>query len=117
MFLPVAHANPTKFISALRAGHMVAPLVLLYVPLALRADFRVGCNPINIFRFSTRLLVPHFGRLAVTRFMHVLSTTKAKFGATVAYNIIEHASHVRSLATELALHVWAPLDIFVVVCE
>ena len=117
MVFPVAHANPTELVPALRAGHMVAPLVLLDILLALRADFRVGRYPVDIFRLSIRLLIPHFCCLTVAGFMRVLSATEAEFGATVADHIVEHAAHVGSLAAELALHVGAPLNILVVVGE
>ena len=49
MFLPIAHANPTEFVPALRARHMVAALVLLDVSLAFRANFCVGGDPVDIF--------------------------------------------------------------------
>ena len=42
MCLPVTHANPTELVSALRACHMVAALVLLDVFRALGADLSVG---------------------------------------------------------------------------
>ena len=117
MVFPVAHADPTELVSALRAGHMIAPLVLLDVLLALRADFRVGGDPVDIFRLSISLLIPQFCCLAVAGFMRVLSTTEAEFGSAVADDIVEHAAHIGSLAAKFALHVGAPLNILVVVGE
>ena len=49
--------------------------------------------------------------------MRVLSTTETEFGSAVADHIVEHASHIGSLAAKLALHVGAPLNILVVVGE
>ena len=117
MILPISHTNPTKFVSALRARHVVAALVFLDILLALGADFRVCWYPVNILWLGIRLLIPHFGCMTITRFMRVLSTHEAKLGSALAGNIVKHAAHVLSLATVIALHVWAPLDISIVVSE
>lgn len=49
MGLPVTHADPAELVAALRARHVVAPLVLLNVLLALGANFSVGGDPGDIF--------------------------------------------------------------------
>ena len=48
MLLPISHANPAELVAALRAGHMVAALVLFDVPIALRAQFGVRCDPVDV---------------------------------------------------------------------
>jgi len=55
---PVTHTNPAKLISATRASHVIAPLVLLDARRAFGARFRVGQNPIGRFGFVPALLVP-----------------------------------------------------------
>ena len=49
MLLPISHANPAELVAALRASHVVAALVFFNVPVALRAQFSVRCDPVDIF--------------------------------------------------------------------
>ena len=49
MLLPISHANPAKLVAALRAGHVIAALVLFDVPVALWAQFSVRRDPVDIF--------------------------------------------------------------------
>merc|ERR1719337_373422 len=55
---PVAHAHPAELVLALRAGHVVAALVLLDARLALRAALRVGQDPVRRLAFILALLGP-----------------------------------------------------------
>jgi len=115
--LPVTHADPAELVATLRACHVVAPLVLFNVLLALRANFSVGSDPGDVLRFGIGFLVPEAGCRAVARFMRVLTTTEAENCTALALNFVEHAAGILSLAAVLALDIRAPFDVSVVVGE
>lgn len=117
MIFPVAHANPAELMAALRAGHVIAPLVFLDVLAALGTNFRVCCNPCHIFRLRRSFLIPELGGVTIARLVRVLPAYETEDSAAFALDLVEHAARVFSLAAELALDVGAPLDVFVVVSE
>mmetsp|Transcript_18663 Transcript_18663/g.57398 ORF Transcript_18663/g.57398 Transcript_18663/m.57398 type:complete len:274 (-) Transcript_18663:289-1110(-) len=55
---PVAHAHPAELVLALRAGHVVAALVLLDPRLTLGAPLRVRQNPVRRLALVLALLLP-----------------------------------------------------------
>ena len=69
MHFPVTEAEPTELVFALTAGHMVASLVLLDRPSAIRALLRVLLYPFSEFVIVQLFFVPHFHLATVRRLM------------------------------------------------
>jgi len=69
MLRPWSHANPTEFVSAFLACHMVATAILLYGTLAFATLFRIAFNPVSRFTIILAFLEPQFCYAANQRSM------------------------------------------------
>ena len=87
VFAPFAAAHPAKLKLALRADHVHAPQVLLYGPLARRARFGVGQDPVHVLGLGAVLHEPLLNRLAVHRAVCILLAGPAERRAASAVNV------------------------------
>lgn len=71
MLRPGTHTEPTELMIALSAGHMVAPLVLLYIPLTPWALFTMGNDPHCVLTLSRVLHIPLLSSVTTAGFMHI----------------------------------------------
>jgi ABC-type multidrug transport system permease subunit len=75
---PISHANPTKLIFALLAGHVVASLILFNSGTALWTWLCICQNPIGCLRFILTLFIPDCQFLAVAGSVWFFATCNAK---------------------------------------
>lgn len=113
MILPIAHAYPAEFISALHASHVIATLIFLDGFRTLWTILRICGNPRNIFRFCTSFLIPFLSGSAVAGLMSQLPADEAENGVALTRDVVEHATIVASLHAKFALNVWTPFYILV----
>ena len=117
MLLPVSHADPAELIAALGARHVVAALILLDILLALRTGLSVCCDPGDVFRLSTSLLIPCFSCRAIAGLVGEISTDEAEHSSTLAGDIVQHATIVASFHAKLTLDVRTPFNVLILICE
>mmetsp|Transcript_22470 Transcript_22470/g.62320 ORF Transcript_22470/g.62320 Transcript_22470/m.62320 type:complete len:249 (-) Transcript_22470:452-1198(-) len=95
MFCPFLLAQPTKFVFALRACHVHAPLVLLNWTFALWAWLGVGQDPIEVLRLCAVLQDPLLHSVTVHRAVRLLVTGKAE-------GVMAAADHIDRIAFRCA---------------
>mmetsp|Transcript_18768 Transcript_18768/g.37657 ORF Transcript_18768/g.37657 Transcript_18768/m.37657 type:complete len:239 (-) Transcript_18768:555-1271(-) len=83
MLVPVAHANPAKFVLAPLTGHVIATLILLDSADALGTRFGVGEDPVRRFRLVAAFFVPSSQFFARTRRVGFYSADQTKVEQTM----------------------------------
>ena len=78
VFRPVARAEPTEFVMARTAGHVVAAAVLLDVHVTLRTEFRVRFDPEDVLTVVEQFLRPLNQQLTFDRSVPRLTAVEAE---------------------------------------
>ena len=55
---PITHTNPAELVPAQRASHMVAPLILLYMPVAAGTRLCISHDPRSVLALGALFLDP-----------------------------------------------------------
>ena len=74
---------------ALAAGHMIAALILLNLPLTVRARLCVGLDPLNVLAVAFLLCQPICEQLAAGRLVSFLGAVDTVGLATLAHYVID----------------------------
>ena len=114
---PITHTNPTELVPAKRASHMVAPLILLYMPVAAGTRLCISHDPSSVLALSTLFLDPKSCVFTVVRCVVHIAALEAESVPAVALDLFQDTRMVLSFGTKLALHIWTPLDVFVLISK
>ena len=112
---PITHTDPAELVPTQRASHMVAPLVLLYMPMAAGTRLRISHYPLCVLALGALFLNPQPCVLTVIGSVVRIAALEAESVATVALDLFQDTRMVLSFGTKLALHVRTPSDVFVLI--
>ena len=86
---PITHTNPAELVPAQRASHMVAPLILLYMPVAAGTRLCISHNPSCVLALGTLFLDPQSCVFTVVRCVVHIAALEAESVPAVALDLFQ----------------------------
>lgn len=113
MVRPGSHTHPTELMFTLPTGHVITPLVLLYILRTPRTLLAIGYNPSDVFTLCWVLDLPFLCHLTVTRSVWVKIAFEAEHVPTFTEYLM--ACETLHFNTELTVRLWTPFHILIII--